>query len=147
MRPIDVKAQKIDGIILDTHEMVVAVFLVVDKANRVRFFEETFLVANVSLEEVLGMLFLTLSNTDVDFSGRNLRWGTYTTKEALLTTKRVELVGKKEFAAAVLNPKHETYVVHVASLNVHPSQRPQISGLIVKEASVASFNVPHSRRP
>ena len=30
-----------------------------------------------------------------------------------MTTRRVELVGKKEFAAAVLDPEHETYVVHV----------------------------------
>ena len=60
-----------------------------------------------------------------------------------MTTRRVDLVGKKEFAAAALDPKHETYVVHiaslnstsfVASLNVHPSQRPQISGLIAKKA-------------
>ena len=91
----DVGAQKIDGTTLDTHGMVVAAFSVLDKANRVRFFEETFLVANVSPEVVLGMPFLTLSNADVDFSSRDLRWRTYTTEEALPTTRRVELVGKK----------------------------------------------------
>ena len=58
---------------LDTHGIVVAAFSVVDKANRVRFFEETFLVANVSPKVVFGMPFLTLSNADVDFSGRDLR--------------------------------------------------------------------------
>ena len=55
-------------------------------------------------------------------------------------------MGKKEFAAVVLNPKHETYVVHVAflsftpltllgstPLNVYPFRRPQISGLIAEE--------------
>ena len=143
IRPINVGVQKIDGTTLDTHGMVVAAFSVVDKANRVRFFEETFLLANVSPEVVLGMPFLTLSNADVDFLSRDLRWRTYTTEEALPTTRRIELVGKKEFAAAALDPEHETYVVHVASLsstplvaslNVHPSRRPQISGLIVEEA-------------
>ena len=73
IRLTDVGAQKIDGTTLNTHGMVIAAFSVVDKANRVRFFEETFLVANISLEVVLGMLFLTLSGTDVDFSGRELR--------------------------------------------------------------------------
>ena len=73
IRPTDVGAQKIDGTMLDTHEIVVAAFSVKDKANRVRFFEKTFLVANVSPEVVFGMLFLTLSGTDVDFSGRELR--------------------------------------------------------------------------
>ena len=51
-------------------------------------------------------------------------------------------MSKKEFATAVLDPEHETYVVHVASLSstlliaffdVHPSREPQISGLIAKE--------------
>ena len=73
IRPTDVGAQKINGIILNTYGMVVAAFSVVDKANRVRFFEETFLVANVSPEVVLGMPFLTLSNADVDFSSQDLR--------------------------------------------------------------------------
>ena len=142
IRPTDVRAQKIDGTTLDTYEMVVVAFSVMDKANQVRFFEETFLVANVSPEVVFEMLFLTLSGANIDFSGWELRWRTYTTKKALPTTKRVKLVGKKEFAAAVLNPEHETYIVHVASfssiplvaLNVYPSQRFQISGLIAQEA-------------
>ena len=135
VRPTNVGAQKIDGTMLDTFGMVVTAFSVTDKANRVRFFEETFLVANVSPEVVLGMLFLTLSGADVNFSGRKLRWKTYTVKEALPTTRRVELVGKKEFAAAALDPESETFVVHVASLSsdassssspldVHPSRRP-----------------------
>ena len=144
IRPTDVGAQKIDGTTLDTHGMVVAAFSVEDKANRVRFFEETFLVANVSPEVVLGMLFLTLNGADVDFSGRELRWKSYTAEEAFPTTRRVELVGKKEFAAAALDPEHETYVIHVASLcstslaslNVHPFRELQISGLIAEKAPI-----------
>ena len=73
IRPTDVEAQKIVGTTLDTYEIVVAAFSVEDKANQVRFFEETFLVANVSPEVVFRMPFLTMSNADVDFSGRKLR--------------------------------------------------------------------------
>ena len=72
VRPTDVGAQKIDGTMLDTFGMVVTAFSVTDKANRVRFFEETFLVANVSPEIVLGIPFLTLSDADVNFSGQKL---------------------------------------------------------------------------
>ena len=56
-------------------------------------------------------------------------------------------MGKKKFVVAALDPEHETYIVHVASLNstlltslrslslnVHPFQRLQISGLIAEEA-------------
>ena len=54
----------------------------------------------------------------------------------------MELVSRKEFAAAALDPEHETYIVHVASLcstsltslDVHPSREPQISDLIAEEA-------------
>ena len=147
IRTTDIEAQKIDGTMLDTFGMMILAFLVTNKANRVRFFEETFLVANVSPEVVFRMSFLTLSGANVDFFGRELRWRTYTTKKALLTTRRIKLVGKKEFAATALIPKSETFVVHVASLssnaspssslfelNVHPSCRPQISSLITKEA-------------
>ena len=64
---------------------------------------------------------------------------------ALPTTRRVELVGKKKFAAAALDPESETFIVHVASLSsnalpnfspfdIYPSCRPQISGLIAEKA-------------
>ena len=58
---------------LDTYKMVVAVFSVIDKLKWVRFFEETFLIANVSPEVLFRMPFLTLSNASIDFSGWELR--------------------------------------------------------------------------
>ena len=120
-----------------------------NKTNQIRFFEETFLVINVSPKVVFGIFFFTLSNTNVDFFDQELWWRTYTIKEALPTIRYVELIGKKEFVATVLNPEHETYIVYVASLSsiplvaspsstlldVHPSWRPQIYGLIAKKAS------------
>ena len=145
IRPTNVGAQKIDGAAWETYWMVVAAFSVEDKANRERFFEETFLMANVSPEVVFEILFLILSGADVDFLGWELRWKTYTIKEALPTTRHVVLVDKKGFVAAALDLKHEIYIVHVGSvssdvssssflLDVHPSRGPQISGLIAEEA-------------
>ena len=64
---------KIDGTTLDIYRMVVAAFSVKKKANQVRFCEKTFLVANVSPEEVLEMLFHNLSSADVDFLRYKLR--------------------------------------------------------------------------
>ena len=71
IRPMGVGAQKFDGTILDTFRMVVIAFSVTDKANRVKFFEEIFIVANVS-PVVFRMPFLTLSGADVDFLGQKL---------------------------------------------------------------------------
>ena len=147
IRPIDIEAQKINGTMLNTHKMVVVAFSVVNKLYQVRFFEETFVVANISPKVVFGMSFFTWSGVNVDFLGREFQWKTYITKKALPTTRRVKLVDKKEFVATALNSEYEAYVVYVASLsstslasfgsiplNVHPFWRPQIFGLIVKEA-------------
>ena len=61
----NIGAQKIDGIILKIFEMVLASFQIEDKLGKARFFQDTFLLANISAEVVLGMLFLTFSNADV----------------------------------------------------------------------------------
>ena len=82
IRTTDVGAQKINSTMLDNFGMMVVAFSVMDKANWVRFFEKTFLVANISLKVVLEMPFFTLSGADVDFSGRKLCWKTYTTEKA-----------------------------------------------------------------
>ena len=92
-------------------------------------------MANVSPKIVLEMLFLTLSGADVDFLSRELRWRTYTIEKAFLTTRHIDLVEKKKFAAAALNPKYKTFVIDIASLSsISLNGRPQISGLITKEA-------------
>ena len=65
VRPTDVRAQKIDGSTLKTFEMVLASFQVEDKLGRPWFFQETFLLADLSVEVVLGMSFLTLSNANI----------------------------------------------------------------------------------
>ena len=67
IRLIDVGVQKIDNTTLDTYEMVIITFSITDKANRVKFFEKIFLVANISLEIIFGMLFFTLNRANIDF--------------------------------------------------------------------------------
>ncbi len=98
--------------------MVVSTFSVSDKDGRERFFEESFLLADVSPDIVLGMIFLTISNADVDFQAWDLQWRSYITGEVLPTTRQVELIGKKEFVIAAFDPEHEAFVVHVAALSV-----------------------------
>ena len=52
--------------------MVVSTFSVLNKDIRERFFEESFLLANVKPDVMLEMLFLTINNVDVNFQARNL---------------------------------------------------------------------------
>ena len=120
----DVKAQKIDGSTLKIFGMVLASFQMEDKLRKVRFFQETFLLADISAEIVLGMPFLTLSNANIQFVKKKLTWRSYTTAETLPTTKWVELINKKEFAKTALDEKSEIFVIHVAFLNLVPGIHP-----------------------
>ena len=72
VRQTNVGAQKIDGSHLNTFGMVIAGFSLQDKLGKVRFFQETFLVADTRMEVVLGMSFLTLNNADIRFAERGL---------------------------------------------------------------------------
>ena len=109
--------------------MVVSTFFLSDKDGQERFFEESFLLADIKTDTVLGMLFLTMSNADVDFQAQNLQWRSYTTRDVLPTTKQVELIGKKELAIVALDLEHKAFVVHIAALSVdlgdemHPSKK------------------------
>ena len=139
VRPTDVGAQKIDGSTLETFGMVLASFQVEDKLGRTRYFQETFLLADISMEVVLGMPFLTLSNADIQFAEKELTWRSYTAVEALPTTKRVEIIDKKKFARAALDEHVEVFVVHVTFLStmaIHPAREAQIASLIAKEVKI-----------
>ena len=92
---------------------------------------------------VLGMPFLILSGADVDFPKRELWWRSYTIEEAFLTTKRVKLVGNKQFVATALYPGYETFVVCVAFFkslsstqksDIHLFCRAQIAALVANKA-------------
>ena len=120
--------------------MVIASFQVVDKLGRSRFFQETFLLANISMEVVLGMPFLTLSNADVEFAEKKFTWRTYTTKKAFPTTCQVEIIDQKEFAKAALNENIEAFVVYVSSLRskmtIHLAREAQLTLLLAEEITV-----------
>ena len=114
IRKTNVGAQKIDSSALETFEIVIADFQVENKANRPKFFQEIFLVANTKFEVMLGMLFLKINNTDVLFSEETLTWRTYTTNDVLLITEQVQIVDLKEFVIATLDIDSETFMVYMA---------------------------------
>ncbi len=69
----NVRSQKIDGTILKIYRMVVSTFSVSNKNGRERLFEESFLLANIKPNIVLGMSFLIMSNADINFQAWNLQ--------------------------------------------------------------------------
>ena len=140
VRKTNIGAQKIDGSTFETFEMVLADFQMEDKLGRAWFFQETFLLANISAEIVLGMPFLTLNNADIQFVEKELTWRSYTTAKALPTTKRVKFIDKKEFAKAALDENSKTFVVYVTSFNlvlgIYPDREAQIASLLTEEVKI-----------
>ncbi len=67
VRNTNVVIQKINGTTLETYGIVISTFSLLDKDNRKRFFEKTFLLVNVSPHIVLRISFLIISNSDVNF--------------------------------------------------------------------------------
>lgn len=65
--PTDVGTQKIDGSTFETFKMVLASFQVKNKFDQSRFFQEIFLVVDISIAIILGISFLIFSNTNVLF--------------------------------------------------------------------------------
>ena len=147
-RKINIGAQKIDSSALETFGMVIADFQVEDKGKKSRFFQKTFLVADTKFEMVLRMLFLKISNVDIAFGEETLMWKSYTTNEALSTTKRVQLVDLKEFVIAVLDADSETFIVHVVirereKMAMDSAKKAQVGALLFDEAPLRSRrNIP-----
>ena len=131
---VNIGAPKIDGFALKTYTITIVEFSIQDELGKIRFFEETFLLADTSIDIVLGMSFLSLSNANIQFDTGNFTWRTYSTAETLPTIKKVELIDKHKFTRAALDKNSETFVVHVAVLKtlklaLHPSRTPLLAAL------------------
>ncbi len=69
----NVRAHKINSITLEIYGIVVSTFFVPNKDGKERFFEKSFLLANVKSDIVFEIHFLTINNTDVDFEAWELQ--------------------------------------------------------------------------
>ncbi len=73
------------------------------------------------------MPFLTLSNANVQFVKKELKWRSYIIIEVLSTTKRVELVNKREFTSSSLDENIEMFVIYIATLLTAPAIQVHLS--------------------
>ena len=72
IRKTNIRTQKIASTTLETYKIVVSTFSVFNKDGRKRFFKKNFLLADVNSDVVLGILFLTMSNANIDFHAQDL---------------------------------------------------------------------------
>ena len=111
LRTTNIIAWKIHGLTLETYRIATVGFSLKDILKMIWFVEQSLLLADTSMKMILGMLFLCFSNTDFYFGTWELTWKSYTATEALLTTRRMELIDKKEFAKAALNKNLKIFVI------------------------------------
>ncbi len=84
------------------------------------------MLADISMEVILGIPFLSFSNANVEFTElEKFNWRFYITAKALPTTSQIKLIYKREFAKVALDKSFETFVMYVANLKatrIHSSQ-------------------------
>lgn len=99
-----------------------------------------FLLANTSIKIDLEILFLTFSDTNIWFAEKKLTWKSYKTTKALLITRKVELINKKEFAIAAIYKNSKIFVIYIASIIktmlIHLFKKTQIVVLKVNKALI-----------
>lgn len=82
------------------------------------------------MEVILRILFFIFSDTNNWFAKKELIWRSYITTKALLTTKKVKLINKREFAATDIDKNSETFVIHVIvleTMSIHSINEAQIA--------------------
>ena len=108
IKKISVTAPKINGSLLETYDIALTRYSIQDNLKKIRFFEETFLLANTSIKVVLEMPFLFFNNADIKFVElEKLIQRTYIATKALSITSWVKLIDKKGFAKAALDENFE----------------------------------------
>lgn len=141
-RKTNIQAQKINKPSLATYRIVIVMRQISDEFGRARFFQETFLLANISLDVILKILFRTFSNVVIFFQDKKITRRSYTVAKALPTICWVEIIDEKKFATAALNKNIKAFVVYVAFLDlgskmrIHPAQEVQIVLLIAEEVAI-----------
>ena len=130
-----IRIQKIDGSALETFEMMIADFELENKVGRLKFFQETFLIANTKFKMFLKIFFLKINNINMSFSKKTLTKKTYTTNKILSNTKQVQIVNPKKFIIATLDTDNKTFMVHMA---IQKSE--EISMNLVKKAQIEDKN-------
>ena len=64
------------------------------------------------------MPFFIFSNADVQFNKREFIWILYITAKIFLTTQKVKLIDREDFAKAELDENIKTFMVHISFLSM-----------------------------
>lgn len=95
---IHIRAKKIVGLLLKAYSIISTIFSFQNNFKKTWFLKKIFLLANTSIEIVLKILFLSLSNADLWFTkSSKFTKGFYTTIKILFIISKIEIIDKKKF--------------------------------------------------
>lgn len=115
-RPSNITTPKIDSRQLRTYGMTtMEFFLYKNSQGKIWFFEKIFLWTNTSIQKVLGIVFLSFSNENLEFGTKKLTWKSYITIKILLIVKRVKLINQYKFVEAAPNNNSNTFIIQIAA--------------------------------
>lgn len=121
---------------------MLASFQIKDKLKKTRFLQEIFLMADISIEVILSMLFLILNNVNILFTEQELIQRLYTLSNILPTSKQGQIIDQKKFAIAALDLSKEGSVIYIVFLNlnlkilINQAQKAQIASHLAKKFTV-----------
>lgn len=96
-------------------------FFLKDSQEKAWFFEKIFLLTNTSMKVVLKIAFLSLSNSNWEFSTKRVIKRLYAVAKVLLIAKKIELISKYKLVELVLDKDTNTFVIHVTVLETPES--------------------------
>lgn len=64
------------------------------------------------------MLFFTFKNADIELAKKKHTWKSYIAIKALLITRQVKFIYKKEFAKTILDNNSKTFIIHITTLKI-----------------------------
>ncbi len=106
----------IHGKAVKTYGMHYIEFQQEDEQGRVRYFQDTFLAADIDTRMILGMPWLTMANPNIDWVKRSFQWRTYTAAVALMTTCRVNIIEPEDFAELAINKDADCFAIHASQV-------------------------------
>ena len=126
---------------METYDIVIAGFHVQYKLRKAIFFQETSLIADINVEIVFEISFLTFNKVEMDFAEKEFTWKVYTITEALPIMKKIQIIDPKKFIKAALDLEQKVFIIHTVTLfvnlmKIYPDRKVWINILIADKAFI-----------
>lgn len=89
---INIGSYKSDKSILNTFEIIITSFQILNKLKKVRYFQKIFLVANINIKIVFEIFFFIFSNININFTQKKLIWKIYSITKVLFIIKKILII-------------------------------------------------------